>query len=81
MALSGMKKISILATPPRAKKPINTIISRWDESVIQKAIEKEIARGGQVIILHNRIRSLPMIEQEIGEILSHREERSDPIKK
>lgn len=81
MALSGMKKISLLSTPPHAKKPIDTLITRWDENIIKKAIEKEIARGGQVIILHNRIRSLPMIEQEIEEILSHREERSDPAKK
>lgn len=58
MALSGLKKISLLTTPPRAKKPIETIISRWDEGVIAHAIEREVARGGQVIVLHNRIASL-----------------------
>lgn len=44
LALSGLKKISILATPPRAKKPIDTIITRWDEHIIKRAIEKEMSR-------------------------------------
>ncbi len=80
MALSGMKKISILSTPPHAKKPIDTLITRWDESIIKKAIEKEIARGGQVIILHNRIRSLPIVEKEIEEILKD-SRTSSPLNK
>ncbi|MBP9812410.1 DEAD/DEAH box helicase, partial [Candidatus Gracilibacteria bacterium] len=70
LALSGLKKISLLTTPPPRKKPIETIVIRWDEHVIKTAIEQELARSGQVIILHNRVRALPMIEKEIREILS-----------
>lgn len=44
LALSGLKKISIIATPPKKKKPIETIITRWDEGVIAHAIEHEINR-------------------------------------
>lgn len=69
MALSGLKKISLLTTPPKAKKPIETIISRWDEGLIASAIERELARGGQVIILHNRIASLGVVENDIREII------------
>jgi transcription-repair coupling factor (superfamily II helicase) len=69
MALSGLKKISLLTTPPRAKKPIETIISRWDEGVIAHAIEWEVARGGQVIVLHNRIASLAWVEEDIQEMM------------
>lgn len=45
LALSGLKKISIIATPPKKKKPIETIITRWDEGVIAHAIEYEMQRG------------------------------------
>jgi transcription-repair coupling factor (superfamily II helicase) len=44
LALSGLKKISIIATPPKKKKPIETIITRWDEGVIAHAIEYEMQR-------------------------------------
>jgi transcription-repair coupling factor len=69
LALSGLKKISLLTTPPPRKKPIETIVIRWDEGIIRTAIELELKRWWQVIILHNRIRALPMIEEEIREIL------------
>ena len=69
LALSGLKKISIIATPPKKKKPIETIITRWDESVIAHAIRYEIERGGQVIILHNRIRGMESLAKEIEEIM------------
>lgn len=56
LALSGLKKISLLTTPPAKKKPIETIVSSWNETTIAHAIEYELDRGGQVIIVHNRIR-------------------------
>jgi len=69
LALSGLKKISLLTTPPPRKKPIETLVTRWEEETVRQAIQTELARGGQVIILHNRIRSLPMIEREICEMM------------
>ena len=56
LALSGLRKISLLTTPPKKKKPIETIITNWNENIIQSGIERELARGGQVIIVHNRIK-------------------------
>ena len=69
LALSGLKKISLLTTPPPSKKPIDTIVTRWEDHTVKQSIEAELARGGQIIILHNRVRSLPMIEREIRELL------------
>jgi transcription-repair coupling factor (superfamily II helicase) len=69
LALSGLKKISIIATPPKKKKPIETIITRWDEWAIAHAIQYELNRGGQVIILHNRIRGMESLAKEIEEIV------------
>jgi transcription-repair coupling factor len=71
LALSGLKKISIIATPPKKKKPIETIITRWDEGVITHAIEHEMQRGGQVIILHNRIRGMDALAKEIEMIVEN----------
>ena len=69
LALSGLKKISLLTTPPPSKKPIDTIVTRWEDHTVSQAIETELARNGQIIILHNRIRSLPMIEKELENLL------------
>ncbi len=69
LALSWLKKISIVGTPPKKKKPIETIISRWDEWVIAHAIHHELSRSGQVIILHNRIRGMDSLFKEIETIL------------
>jgi transcription-repair coupling factor (superfamily II helicase) len=71
LALSGLKKISIIATPPKKKKPIETIITRWDEGVIGHAIEDEMQRGWQVIILHNRIRGMDSLAKEIENIIEN----------
>jgi transcription-repair coupling factor (superfamily II helicase) len=65
LALSGVKKISILATPPKKKKPIETIVTRWDERMIKNAIIHELTRSGQVIIIFNRIRGIESIKEEI----------------
>jgi transcription-repair coupling factor (superfamily II helicase) len=69
LALSGLKKISIIGTPPKKKKPIETIITRWDEGIIRQAIEHELRRGGQIIILHNRIRGMESLAKEIEVII------------
>ncbi|MGP1582738.1 MAG: DEAD/DEAH box helicase [Candidatus Altimarinota bacterium] len=70
LALSGLRKISLLTTPPKKKKPIETIITNWNENIIQTGIERELARGGQVIIVHNRIKGIESLKQELEEILS-----------
>lgn len=69
LALSGLKKISLLTTPPKKKKPIETIVSKWDEHVIRHAIQHELSRGGQVIIVHNRIRGMESMQKEIEMIV------------
>jgi transcription-repair coupling factor (superfamily II helicase) len=77
LALSGLKKISILATPPARKKPIETIVTKYNESMIAQAIEHEFARGGQVIIIHNRIRGMESMEKEIEMIMKIGKQKKD----
>lgn len=69
LALSGLRKISLLSTPPKKKKPIETIITSWNENIVKTAIEQELERWGQVIIVHNRIAWIESLKQEIETII------------
>jgi len=58
MALSSLKDISLIQTPPVGRLPVKTFILPWKEKVIQEAIKKEISRGGQIYYLHNRVQTI-----------------------
>jgi transcription-repair coupling factor (superfamily II helicase) len=58
MALSGMRKLSILREPPPSRKSIHTQILGWNPEVIKQVINEELSRDGQVLFLHNRVQSL-----------------------
>jgi transcription-repair coupling factor (superfamily II helicase) len=57
-ALSGLRGISLIESAPTGRQPIVTKVGRWDESAVQAAISEELARGGQVYYVHNRVRSM-----------------------
>ena len=58
MSMLGLRDISIIATPPQERLSVKTYICRFDESLIREAILNEIARGGQVFFLHNRVEDI-----------------------
>jgi len=58
LALSSLKNISLIQTPPAGRLPIKTFISPFSEKIIKKAIENEISRGGQIYYLHNRVETI-----------------------
>ena len=58
MAMSGLRDISIIATPPPNRHPIKTFISEWVDAQIKEACQREIKRGGQVFFLHNNVKSM-----------------------
>lgn len=58
MAMSGMRDLSIIATPPAARHPIQTFVSQWDDNLIIEACEREIKRGGQVYFLYNEVSTI-----------------------
>jgi transcription-repair coupling factor (superfamily II helicase) len=57
-ALSGMRELSIIETPPTGRLPISTFVGPYEDSVIKEAIQKELDRNGQVFYVHNRVQSL-----------------------
>jgi transcription-repair coupling factor (superfamily II helicase) len=58
MSLLKIRDLSVLETPPRNRRPIETFVQPYSMEVVKKAILQEIARGGQVYYLHNRVESL-----------------------
>ena len=59
MAMSGVRDLSVIETPPLDRLPVETVVTRFSRSVIKEAIERELGRGGQVFFVHNRVQSLP----------------------
>ncbi len=69
MALSGLRELSIIATPPARRMAIKTFICPWDRSLIREAIQRELQRGGQVYFLHNEVRTIETAARELQEIM------------
>jgi transcription-repair coupling factor (superfamily II helicase) len=57
-ALTGLRGISLIETAPVGRQPIVTRVGPWDERVVSTAIADELARGGQVYYVHNRVRTM-----------------------
>ena len=68
MSLLQIRDMSLLTTPPIDRKPIRTMIERFDLDTVEKAIRFEVARHGQVFYLHNRIETL----EEVATMLRRR---------
>ena len=69
MALTGIKNISNIHTPPAGRKDIITNIINFDEITIEETISHEIERGGQVFFVHNRIQTIETVRAKLIEIL------------
>jgi len=65
MAMSGMRDLSIIATPPPRRMAVKTLISVWDKSVIREALHRELQRGGQVFFVHNEVRNIERIAEDV----------------
>ncbi len=69
MALLGIRDISNLTTPPLGRHPIETKVARESDTIVQHAIRRELARGGQVFMVSSRIKELPMIQSHLQELV------------
>jgi len=58
MSMVGIRDMSILETPPEERMPVKTYVTPYDDAIVAEAIRREIARGGQVYFLYNRVRSI-----------------------
>jgi transcription-repair coupling factor (superfamily II helicase) len=69
MAFSGLRDVSLIATPPEDRLSIRTFVVPFSGDTIREAVDREIRRGGQVFFVHNRVQTLPAMERYLREIL------------
>ena len=69
MSLTGMRDLSIIATPPARRLAIKTFVSLWNDTLIKEACQREIKRGGQVYFLHNKVENIEKIANDIAELV------------
>jgi transcription-repair coupling factor len=69
MSLVGLRDMSVIETPPRDRIAIETVVAPWDEKTVRSAIERELDRGGQCYVVHNRVESIYEISARIQELV------------
>jgi transcription-repair coupling factor (superfamily II helicase) len=69
MAMSGLRDISIIASPPPNRHAIKTFISEWVDVLVQEACLREIKRGGQLFFLHNDVKSMGKMAGELQKLV------------
>ena len=69
MAMSGLRDLSIIATPPAHRLAVQTFIGPYDAATIREAMQREHARGGQVYFLHNDVETIEKTARELQELM------------
>jgi transcription-repair coupling factor (superfamily II helicase) len=69
MSLSGARDMSSIDTPPEERLPVRNHVGEYDETLIRKAILRELDRGGQVYFVHNRVMGIYQIAQRLRKLI------------
>jgi transcription-repair coupling factor (superfamily II helicase) len=69
MALSGLRDMSTIEEPPADRQPVQTYVLEHDWGILEDAMRKELARGGQIYYLHNRVESIDLTAARIQKLL------------
>jgi transcription-repair coupling factor (superfamily II helicase) len=69
LSLSGARDMSTIETPPEERQPIRTYVTGYDERLVRDAILRELDRGGQVFFVHNRVRGIGIIAQQLQKLV------------
>jgi len=68
MAVVGLRDLSLLGTPPKARLSVKTFVCPFHEDIVKEALETELARSGQIFYVHNKIQDLPGIQEFLQNI-------------
>jgi transcription-repair coupling factor (superfamily II helicase) len=71
LALTGARDMSTIQTPPHDRLPVETVATQYDERLIRDAIQRELARGGQVFFLHNRVSTIETMRAKLQSLVPH----------
>src|SRR5699024_9082323 len=66
MSMLGIRDLSVIETPPENRFPVQTYVMEYNPVFVREAIEREMARGGQVFLLYNRVNNIDKVAQEIS---------------
>lgn len=69
MGLTGLKALSIIATPPENRIAVKTFVNEWSDELITEACMREFKRGGQVYFLHNEVKTIDTVQQRLLELM------------
>jgi transcription-repair coupling factor (superfamily II helicase) len=69
MALSGIRDLSVIETPPVDRLAVRTYVTRYDEAVIRDAVVRELGRAGQVFFVHNRVENIDAVARRLREVV------------
>ena len=69
MAMSGIRDISTIDTPPEERLPIKTYLAERSDDLLKEAIQRELDRGGQVFLLHNRVQSIRLAADHVRQLI------------
>ncbi|MDX1454156.1 MAG: transcription-repair coupling factor [Gammaproteobacteria bacterium] len=75
MSLSGIRDLSIIATPPMERLSVKTFVSEWNDALIREAILREIKRGGQAYFVHNEVETIEKFAHRVRELVPEAEVR------
>jgi transcription-repair coupling factor (superfamily II helicase) len=69
MALMGLRDLSIITTPPADRLAIRTLVSRYTDAMVLEGVKRELARGGQIFFVHNRVEDIHEWARKLRELL------------
>ena len=69
MGLTGLKALSIIATPPENRIAVKTFVNEWSDELIVEACTREFKRGGQVYFLHNEVKNIEIVQSRLLELM------------
>ncbi|MGH8218074.1 MAG: transcription-repair coupling factor [Steroidobacteraceae bacterium] len=69
MALGSLRDLSLIATPPEERLAIKTFVTQWHGATLREAALRELRRGGQIYFVHNEIRTIAQIAEQLRELV------------
>jgi len=69
LAFSGLRDLSLIATPPERRLSIKTFVREWNGALVREAVLREIRRGGQVYFVHNKVETIDKAARELAELV------------
>jgi transcription-repair coupling factor (superfamily II helicase) len=69
MGLTGVRDISIIATAPTERLPVQTYVGEFDENLLRRSVLRELDRGGQVFLVHNRVQTIDIVMRRLQRLV------------